>query len=180
MTLGTKVGFVMLAAAAACGGSSYGGSSGTGGTAPDAGGTVTPTGNVTDGGSGSSYVLRIQNMAYSPENLTVPPGATIEVENDDNVPHSVTSESAPGTYTPGAVSGVSFDTGIFTGKASFSIPANAPDGTVVPYYCRVHTSTMVDPTKVQITVSAAAAPPAPTAPSTPTPAPTTPAPMPGY
>jgi plastocyanin len=148
----------------------------SGGT-PDGG--VTATGNTTDGGTAdggttaATFTMTIQGMAFSPENLTVAPGATVQVTNKDgSTPHSVTSESTAGTYVPGSVAGVSFDTGIFTGSRSFTIPSSAPVGTVIPFFCRVHGPAMVDATKVQITIG----PPgtAPNTPSTPTTTPTTP------
>jgi hypothetical protein len=61
------------------------------------------------------------------------------------VPHSVTSEAAPGEFVPGSVGGVAFDTGAFTGDGAFTIPANAPPGTVIPYYCTVHKGAMTTP-----------------------------------
>ncbi|GEJ55780.1 plastocyanin/azurin family copper-binding protein [Anaeromyxobacter diazotrophicus] len=157
--------FAVVAAAAlaaACGGSYSAPSGGT-----DAG-TVTTTG--ADGGTTpTSFELHIKGMAFSPENLTVPAGATVQVVNDDgSVPHSVTSEATAGAYVPGSVAGISFDTGIFTGTRSFTLPASAATGTVIPYFCRVHGAMMVDAAKVQLTIG-----PAGTAPVTPT---TTPAP----
>jgi plastocyanin len=91
----------------------------------------------------SGPTITIQSFAYAPAELTVDPGATITVQNLDPEPHSVTSESALGQYTPGAVAGVSFDTGAFAaGTRTITIPSSAPHGTVVPYYCSVHTSGM--------------------------------------
>ncbi|HEY3359326.1 MAG TPA: hypothetical protein VGQ83_39115 [Polyangia bacterium] len=101
-------------------------------------------GGTGDGGAGAEIV--ISNFAFSPLDLQVAPGTTVTVRNEDASPHSVTSESAPGQYTPGAVAGVSFDTGAFTGTRSFTIPATATSGTVIPYYCSVHTQSMATPT----------------------------------
>ena len=61
-------------------------------------------------------------MSFSPLDLAVPPGATVTVVTPD-MEHSVTSEAAPEQYTPGAVAGISFDTGVFIGQKSFTIPA---------------------------------------------------------
>ncbi len=74
----------------------------------------------------------------------VAPSTVVRVRNLDAMPHSVTSESAARTFVPGAVNGISFDTGAFTGEQTFTIPANAPVGTVVPYFCSVHTSAMAN------------------------------------
>ncbi len=118
------------------------------------------------GGSSSSslpagFYITISGMAFSPTNLAVPPGATVTVLNRDSIAHTVTSEATSGAYTPGSVGGVSFDTGQFTGQKSFTIPSTATEGTVIPYYCKVHTSTMATPNGT-ITIQASAQPgPAP-------------------
>ncbi len=103
----------------------------------------------------AGYYITISNMTFSPANLVVPPGATVNVLA--SVDHSVTSETAPGDFTPGAVGVVSFDTGIFVGQRSFVIPSTAPDGTVIPYYCRNHLGSMT-PQNGTITVRVGAAP----------------------
>ena len=112
------------------------------------------SGGDDDGGGGPSpspapsppgeAVLTIQNFAYSPANLGVTPGQTVRVRNLDTMAHSVTSQSAPGQFTPGAVAGVSFDTGAFTGERTFVIPASAPPGTLIPYYCIPHPGQMAN------------------------------------
>lgn len=85
-------------------------------------------------------------MAFSPLSLEVAPGAVVVVRSlDAGMPHSVTSQNAPGSYTPGGVGGVSFDTGAFVGERTISIPASAAPGTTVPYYCSTHGSTMATP-----------------------------------
>ena len=87
-------------------------------------------------------MVTIQSFAYTPLNFTVAPGATVTVQNNDSVPHSLTSESAMDNFTLGGVNGVMFDTGIILagGNATITIPANAPSGTVIPFFCKVHTS----------------------------------------
>lgn len=105
----------------------------------------------------SSFIINIVDFSFSPLDLAVPPGATVIVSNGDSVVHSVTSESAPLQFTPGSVNGVSFDTGAFIGQTSFTLPQNVPEGTVIPYYCKVHTATMITQTGF-ITVQASAAP----------------------
>jgi plastocyanin len=113
------------------------GAGGGGGSAVDAGGdgsVVSPT---------ATQVL-IQGMAFMPNTLTVAPGATVTVHNVDTTPHTMTSESTAGSLVPGGVAGVSFNTDIIPagGSASFTIPANAPHGTMVPFYCIVHGAAM--------------------------------------
>jgi plastocyanin len=150
-----------MAVAGCGGGTTYGGSAAPAPTpaAPTTGATIT-----------------ISGMAFSPLDLHVPAGGTVTVVNRDGVQHSVTSETAANMFTPGSVGGVQFDTGLFVGTHTFSIPANAATGTVVPYYCRNHLNTMVTPTGT-ITID----PSATTTTSAPAPAPSMPAPsMPGY
>ncbi len=98
--------------------------------------------------SGNTFLIRISSLRYMPPDLTVPPGATIVVLNDDAMPHSVTSEASADAFTPGGVAGVSFDTGEFSGpgvSTAFQIPSTATAGTVVPFYCTVHKGTMTTP-----------------------------------
>jgi plastocyanin len=114
----------------------------------------------------TGFLITISNMSFSPLNLHVPAGQTVTVVNRDVVEHSVTSEASPNSFTPGSVSGVSFDTGLFTGTHSFTIPANAPTGAVVPYYCMNHKATMNTPTGT-ITVDPSAAATTTAVPTTP-------------
>jgi plastocyanin len=148
---------LVLAGVAACGGGGYGG-----------GGTTTPSGTAAPSG----FVITIAGLRYSPAELSVPPGATITVVNNDGMAHSVTSEATRGAFVRGGVAGVSFDTGEFSsGQKTIQIPATATAGTVVPFYCSTHLATMATPNGA-ITVDPAAQPPA-------TPQPTAPVP-PGY
>ncbi|HEX8908182.1 MAG TPA: hypothetical protein VF805_03205 [Anaeromyxobacteraceae bacterium] len=161
MALGRRVALLAAASlAAACGGSSNSGmvnttSTSDGGTGADGGTTAT------------TVTVHIRNLAFSPENPSAPAGATVDVVNDDSpTVHSMTSEATAGSYTPGAVGGVSFDTGLFTGTRSFTIPSTAVTGTVIPFYCRNHLGMMVDASKLQLTIGPASS--TPSTPSTPT------------
>ena len=107
--------------------------------------------------SGPGFFITISNLSYSPLDLHVPPGGTVTVINQDAMPHSVTSEATPGAFTHGSVDGISFDTGSFSGTRSFTIPPSAASGTVIPFFCTVHTSTMSTPNGA-ITVDPGAAP----------------------
>ncbi len=153
---------------AACGG----GYSGSGPVTAQSTGGGTP--------AAGAYVITISNLAYSPLDLHVPAGATVTVVNKDGMDHSVTSEATSGSYTPGAPSGVApFDTGAFSsGQKTFTLPANTPAGTVIPYYCSVHRQTMATPNGT-ITVDPAAQATAGTTSSTSTPT-AAPVSMPGY
>lgn len=100
----------------------------------------------------AALTITITNFAYAPVNLTVPAGAVVTVLNKDTVPHSVTSQATAGAFVPGAVAGVSFDSGVIAAGATgqFTIPLSAVSGTVVPYFCTVHPGTMAN--AAQITV----------------------------
>jgi plastocyanin len=104
-----------------------------------------PSGAAAPAPQGPGFFITISGYTFSPLDLRVPPGATVTVLNDDGMPHSVTSEARPSAFTPGSVSGISFDTGQFTGTKTFAVASTATAGTVIPYYCTVHTSTMVTP-----------------------------------
>lgn len=100
----------------------------------------------------AALTITIANFAYAPVNLTVPAGAVVTVLNNDTVPHSVTSQATAGAFVPGAVAGVSFDTGLIAAGATgqFTIPLGAVSGTVVPYFCTVHTSTMANAGQITV------------------------------
>ena len=107
---------------------------------PDSG---TPDSGTPDSGT-PGPTITITGFTFSPTPLTVDAGSTITVKNTSGSAHTVTSESAENDFTPGAVNGVSFDTGSISagGTATFNIPANAPSGTDIPYYCKFHQSGM--------------------------------------
>jgi plastocyanin len=124
---------------------SAGGHGGFGGIIGSLGGHGgTGAGGADSGVSATATVVTIQSFMYSPLNFTVAPGATVTVQNNDSVPHSLTSEAAMNDFTLGGVNGVMFDTGIIPagGNATITIPATATPGTVIPYFCKVHTSAM--------------------------------------
>lgn len=113
------------------------------------GGTSTPSGGggggAVGGGGQSGNLITISAFAFSPQNLTVPAGATVQIVNDDSgIPHTVTSSVTSESFSPGAVNGVSFDSGDVAAQGQIQIPASAPSGTVIPYYCRVHLGMMVN------------------------------------
>ena len=117
------------------------------------GGSSTPASSLPPG-----YSITITNMSFSPLNLAAPAGATVTVLNRDAMTHSVTQQAAAAAFTLGAPSGTTpFDTGLFTGTRTFTLPAGLADGTVLHYYCSNHTSTMLTPNGT-ITIAAAAQP----------------------
>src|SRR4051812_10600685 len=134
---------VLSLASFACGGSATGGTSGSGGTV-GAGGEGGDCQEVSAGGSGGERQrITIRGQAFSPDNLDVAPGEQVLVDNQDDTPHSVTSERNPGDFTTGAANGVFFDTGTFSrGTRIISIPWSAQTGAVVHYFCSVRKGQM--------------------------------------
>ena len=132
--LRNAVGWGFCLALAACSSSSGTSGSGTPATDTVAGGDV----------PAAAATITIQSFKYNPADLSVAAGSTITVKNLDAVPHTLTSEAKVGDFTPGAVAGVSFDTGTIAsgGSATITIPASAVSGTVIPYFCAVHLKTM--------------------------------------
>lgn len=113
---------------------------------PDAG-TAVDAGQV----PATQYVITIQNFRYEPENLSVPPGATVTVTNLDAAPHSVTSQMMVDAFMPGSVNGISFDTGAFSsGSRTFVIPATAAPGSIIPYFCTVHLNAMANDGQITV------------------------------
>jgi plastocyanin len=82
-------------------------------------------------------------MRFANPDMVVQAGATITVQNQDTLPHTVTSEAAPNAFQPSGA----FDTGVIAGggSATFTIPASAVSGTVLYYYCAIHTALMSPP-----------------------------------
>lgn len=101
----------------ACGSSSGGGGSTTGSSG----------GSSTGSSSGAAATITISGFAYGSP-VTVAPGATVTVDNNDSVEHTVTSTTA-GT----------FDTGSVTGGQSATFKAPSQDGSY-SFGCTFHPS----------------------------------------
>jgi plastocyanin len=106
---------------AACGGDDdSGGDSGSGGSSTGQSG----------GSSGGGTTVSMENIQFSPKDLTVKPGDTITFTNDESVPHDVHKESGPGAdFSSGA------DGGMQQGD-TFDLKLDKP-GTY-EYVCHVH------------------------------------------
>lgn len=97
--------------------------------------------NQTSNAAGPSVTLNIPegasvqgNPAYEPDPLTVTAGDTVEVSNQDTVPHTVTS----GTGLEDAESGSQFDTSIIDAGATAQVDTASLAAGDYPYYCSVH------------------------------------------
>lgn len=73
--------------------------------------------------AGDTIVIR--NFAFSPGTLTVAPGATVTVRNEDQATHTVTAN------------GKAFDTGDIPGGHTVTFKAPSKPGQY-PYICQIH------------------------------------------
>jgi plastocyanin len=74
------------------------------------------------------------NPDYDPDELTVKKGDTINVDNVDTMPHTVTNGESGSDPNSGKL----FDTSIINGGDSAEIDTSAVDAGAYPYYCMVH------------------------------------------
>ncbi|MBX7149801.1 hypothetical protein K1X76_12075 [bacterium] len=84
-------------------------------------------------------IVIAEGFIFATPDITAQPGDTIIVDNEDNNPHTITSESAPGAFD---------DTGTFDvlvpsdGTNTFTIPDTAVAGDVFYFYCRFFEGSM--------------------------------------
>ena len=88
-------------------------------------GTATMSGSSTPSGSSSGTSITIKNFMFMPMSLTVSPGATIKVTNEDSVTHTLTA------------TGGQFNTGDVTHDQTKTITAPMKAGTY-HYLCNIH------------------------------------------
>ena len=91
--------------------------------------TAAPSGPTTSTGTSSSgsadHTIAIKNFMFSPGTMTVRPGATVTVTNDDQVAHTITSSKG------------GFDTGhIAPGQSKTFTAPNTPGR--YSYICSIH------------------------------------------
>lgn len=97
-----------------------------------AGSATAAAGNATAAGSPVATIVApetvvIRNFAFVPSSLTVAPGTTITVTNQDRAPHTMTARNR------------AFDSGTIPGGQSGHITAPSTPGTY-PYICTIHPS----------------------------------------
>jgi len=73
--------------------------------------------------TGSTIVIK--NFSFSPDSISVKPGAAVTVENEDGVAHTLTSDSG------------AFDTGSLNGGSTTHFTAPTKPGSY-PYRCSIH------------------------------------------
>jgi plastocyanin len=76
-------------------------------------------------GAGASSTIVIKNFAFAPDSLTVKPGSTVSVKNEDNVTHTLSSTTGK------------FNTGNVTSGQTAHFTAPMAPGTY-SYRCDIH------------------------------------------
>lgn len=87
---------------------------------------TTPTAPAGGGGEPAANTIVISNFVFSPTTLTVSPGATVTVRNNDSTTHTVTATGAK-----------AFDTGDVDAGASATFKAPTKPGSY-PFTCTIH------------------------------------------
>lgn len=110
---------VLLLAACSSSGSTSSAASET--SSPVSGGTASaPTGAAAD-------TIVIKNFMFSPSSLTVAPGATVTVKNEDTVTHTLTDKSSASVFNTGDIA---------PGRSKTFNAPNKPGN--YPYICSIH------------------------------------------
>ncbi|HEX8856395.1 MAG TPA: plastocyanin/azurin family copper-binding protein [Thermoleophilaceae bacterium] len=116
--------------AAGCGGGGGNNNSGnTGGGTTSAQQSTQTTSSSSGGGGGKTVKVVMKNIQFSPKDVTVTKGGTVEWTNDDSVSHDVTKSGGPG---PQFASG----TGNLQQGATYKQTFNTPGK--ITYVCTVH------------------------------------------
>jgi len=113
--------------------------SSTAGGAGGASSTTTTTAATTTAASGPTLSIPAGastqgNPAYDPNPMTVKKGDTIQVQNKDQTPHTVTS----GKELDDPAKGKSFDTSIIAPGASGKVTTASLNSGEYPFHCEVH------------------------------------------
>jgi plastocyanin len=114
-------GLILILVLAAC--SSSSGSS----SSPSATPSATATGSSASQKTGTTDTIVIKNFMFSPDSLTVAPGAVVTVRNEDSVTHTLTDKADQNAFNTGPVSPNQTKT--------FKAPDKA--GTY-PFLCMIH------------------------------------------
>jgi plastocyanin len=110
-------GFILILALTSC-------SSGSSASAPT---SAAATGSSSAGQAGGADTIVIKNFMFSPDSLTVSPGAVITVKNEDSVTHTLTDKTSQSVFNTGPVGPNQSKTFKAPGKAgSYS------------FYCTIH------------------------------------------
>src|ERR1700677_3059246 len=88
-------GLILVLVLAACSSSSSSSASATS--------SATATGSSNSQPTGTTDTIVIKNFMFSPDSLTVSPGAVVTVKNEDSVTHTLTDKTDQNTFNTGPV-----------------------------------------------------------------------------
>jgi plastocyanin len=110
-------GLILILALAACGSSS----------STSATSSASATGSSASQKTGTADTITIKNFMFSPDSLTVAPGAVVTVRNEDSVTHTLTDKTDQTTFNTGPVGPNQIKT--------FKAPGKAGS---YPFLCTIH------------------------------------------
>ena len=90
-------GLILVLVLAACSSSS------SASATPSATATATATGSSAGQKTGTTDTIVIKNFMFSPDSLTVAPGAVVTVKNEDSVTHTLTDKTDQSAFNTGPV-----------------------------------------------------------------------------
>jgi plastocyanin len=115
-------GLILILLLTACSSSS---SSSSSSAAPSP--SATATGSSAGQQTGTTDTIVIKNFMFSPDSLTVAPGAVITVKNEDSVTHTLTDKTDQSVFSTGPVGPNQTKT--------FKAPGKAGS---YPFFCTIH------------------------------------------
>ena len=89
--------------------------------------SASATGSSASEKTGTTDTITIKNFMFSPDSLTVAPGAVVTVRNEDTVTHTLTDKTDQNTFNTGPVGPNQAKT--------FKAPAKAGS---YPFFCMIH------------------------------------------
>lgn len=110
-------GLILALALAACGS----------GSTASATASASATGSSASQKTGTTDTITIKNFMFSPDSLTVAPGAVVTVRNEDSVTHTLTDKTDQNTFNTGPVGPNQAKT--------FKAPDKAGS---YPFFCTIH------------------------------------------
>ena len=112
-------GLILALALAACGSGST--------ASATASASASATGSSASEKTGTTDTITIKNFMFSPDSLTVAPGAVVTVRNEDSVTHTLTDKTDQSTFNTGPVGPNQAKT--------FKAPGKAGS---YPFFCMIH------------------------------------------
>ena len=89
--------------------------------------SATATGSSASQKTGTTDTIVIKNFMFSPDSITVSPGAVVTVKNEDSVTHTLTDKTDQNTFNTGPVAPNQTKT--------FKAPDKAGS---YPFFCTIH------------------------------------------